>query len=209
MASAKVYSHDGQQTGEQQLSDNLFAAPIRPFRVHQSIKTYLANQRQGTHSTKTRSEVSGGGSKPWRQKGTGRARAGTNSSPIWIGGGRIFGPKPRSYYSKLPRKMKRQALKSAFTLKAKEDRLMVVGLPELEKPSTKTVAQMLGNLNLRDRKVLILNEGRNISLERSCRNIPNVKYKRAALASTYDLLKADYLLMSPSGLKECEEVFGK
>ncbi|MCK4857432.1 MAG: 50S ribosomal protein L4 [candidate division Zixibacteria bacterium] len=209
MATAKVYSQDGQVTGEQTLSAKLFDTPVKPFRIHQYIRGYLANQRQGTHSTLGRSEVAGGGSKPWRQKGTGRARVGTTSSPIWIGGGVTFGPKPRSYRSKLPKKMKRQAITSAFTLKAKEDRLRIVEVPELEKPQTRQVARMLADLNIAGKKVLLLYEGVERNLQLSCRNIPGLKYRRAALASAYDLIEADYLLLTPRGLKECEEVFGK
>ncbi len=209
MATAKLYSTTGEQTGEQQLSDKLFGAPAKPFRLHQYIKAYLANQRQGTHSTLTRAEVRGGGAKPWRQKGTGRARAGTIRSPIWEGGGVAFGPKPRDYRKRLPKKMKRQALAAAFTLKAKEQRLLVVEEPQLEKPRTRVIADWLAALKLSGKKVLILHEGRDTQLPLSCRNIPGVKYRRAGLANAYDLLEADYLLVTPAGLRECEEVFAK
>lgn len=209
MATAKVYSQSGEVTGEKQLSEKVFAASVKPFRVHQYVKNYLSNQRQGTHSTLGRSEVRGGGAKPWRQKGTGRARSGTNRSPLWAGGGVVFGPKPRSYYSKLPKKVRRQAINSAFTLKAKEDRLLIVEPPTLEKPQTKAVVQMLTGLKINGKKVLILHDGVDNHLFLSCRNIPGVKYRQAALANAYDLLEADFLLLTPSGLDKCEEVFGK
>lgn len=209
MATAKVYSSAGEQTGEQELSEKLFGAPARPFRLQQYVKAYLANQRQGTHSTLTRAEVSGGGAKPWRQKGTGRARVGTIRSPIWEGGGVAFGPKPRSYRKKLPKKMKRQALAAAFTLKAKEDRLFIVEQPQLEKPRTKAIADLLGTLNLSGKKVLFLHEGIDSNMSLSCRNIAGLKFRRAALANAYDLVEADYLLLTPAGLRECEEVFAK
>ena len=209
MATAKIFSSSGEQTGEQQLSDKLFGAPAKPFRLHQYVKTYLANQRQGTHSTLTRAEVRGGGAKPWRQKGTGRARVGTIRSPIWEGGGVAFGPKPRDYRKQLPKKMKRQAIAAAFTLKAKEDRLLVIEEPQLEKPRTKTIANLLATLKLTNKKVLLLHEGKDSLLPLSCRNLPGVKYRRAALANAYELLEAEYLLVTPAGLKECEEVFCK
>ena len=209
MATAKIFSSTGEQTGEQQLSEKLFGAPAKPFRLHQDVKAYLANQRQGTHSTLTRAEVAGGGVKPWRQKGTGRARVGTIRSPIWEGGGVAFGPKPRDYRKRIPKKMKRQALAAAFTLKAKENRLLVIEAPQLEKPRTKAIAEMLAALKLTGKKVLLLHEGKDSHLPLSCRNIPGVTYRRAALANTYELLLADYLLVTPAGLKECEEVFAK
>jgi large subunit ribosomal protein L4 len=209
MATAKVYSASGEQTGERALPDKLFEAPVKPYRVHQYVKTYLANQRQGTQSTLTRAEVRGGGGKPWRQKGTGRARVGTIRSPLWEGGGVIFAPKPRDYYSRVPKKMKRQALVSAFTMKAKEDRLMVVEEPQLDKPKTGTMVKLFNSLQIAGKRVLLLHEGRSNNLELSCRNIPGVTCKRAALANTYDIVAADYLLITEAGIKECEEVFGK
>jgi large subunit ribosomal protein L4 len=209
MATAKVYTQSGQVTGERQLADKVFAAPVKPFRVQQYVKNYLANQRQGTHATRGRSEIRGGGAKPWRQKGTGRARAGTSRSPLWTGGGIIFGPQPRSYYSRLPKKIKRQAIKAAFTLKAKEERLVVVEPPQFEKPQTRVVVQMLKDLQIQGKKILLLSDGVDDNLRLSCRNIKGMKYSHAALANAYDLIEADYLLLTPAGLDKCEEVFGK
>jgi large subunit ribosomal protein L4 len=209
MPTAKVYSLSGQQTGEQNLSEKLFNAQPKPSSIHQSIKRYLNNQRQGTHSTLTRAEVSGGGAKPWRQKGTGRARSGSSTSPVWSGGGRAFGPKPRDYDTKIPKKMKRQAVLAAFTLKVQDDRLLVVESPNLDKPQTKAIVKMLEELKITGNKILFLNSGIDRNLELSCRNVAKLTYKRASLASIYDIIGADYLILTPSGLKECEEVFGK
>jgi large subunit ribosomal protein L4 len=209
MATAKVFSPEGVQKREQALAESLFDAPVRPFRVQQYVKVYLSNQRQGTHSSLTRAEVAGGGVKPWRQKGSGRARAGSNTSPLWTGGGIIFGPKPRDYSKKTPKKMRRSAVKSAFTAKAKENRLLIVEDFKLDKPQTKEVAKLLSSLGIANRKVLLLNEGVDRNLELSCRNLPGVLYKRAALANAYDVLNADYLLLTPQGLQKCEEVFGR
>ncbi len=209
MATAKVYTPTGQQTGEQNLSDKVFGTDPKLASVHQSIKRYLNNQRQGTHSTLTRAEVSGGGIKPFRQKGTGRARAGSNTSPLWPGGGQAFGPKPRDYETKIPRKVKRQAILAALTLKVREDKLRVVDALNLDKPQTKTIVKMLADLKINDGKVLFLYTGIDRNLELSCRNVPKLTYKRAALVTAYDVIGADYLLLTPNGLKECEEVFGK
>jgi large subunit ribosomal protein L4 len=209
MASAKLYSMAGDEQGTQDLADDLFASEVKPYSVHQAVKAYLNNQRQGTNSTLGRSDVRGGGAKPWRQKGTGRARAGTNRSPLWEGGGVIFGPKPRDYTTRIPKRMRRRALKSAFTMKAQEERVLVVKAEDLEKPRTRTVVDMLEKMEIAGSRVLFLNTGVNRNLELSCRNIPKFSYKRANQANVYDILGADYVLMTPEGLKECEEVFAK
>jgi large subunit ribosomal protein L4 len=209
MATAKVYSSTGQQTGERPLSEKVFGVDPKVFTIHQSVKRYLNNQRQGTHSTLTRAEVSGGGIKPFRQKGTGRARAGSNTSPLWPGGGQAFGPKPRDYDTKMPRKMKRQAILAAFTLKLREDKLMIVDSLGMDKPRTQSVVKMLADLKIGGSKVLFLNTGIDRNLELSCRNVPKLTYKRACLVTAYDIIGADYLLLTPNGLQECEEVFGK
>ena len=209
MATAKVYNLSGQPSGEQNLSDKVFATDIKQWTIHQSVKRYLNNQRQGTHSSLTRAEVSGGGIKPWRQKGTGRARSGSNTSPIWSGGGQAFGPKPRDYDTKIPKKMRRQAILAALSLKAQEDKLMVIDSLTLDKPQTKTMVNLLDGLKIRGSRILMLNTGIDRNLELSCRNIPKFQYKRASLVTAYEIVGADYLLMTPSGLKECEEVFGK
>ncbi len=209
MATAKTYSIDGKAKGQQDLSAAVFGVEVKGGSLHQNIKVYLANQRQGTHKVLGRSEVSGGGTKPFKQKGTGRARAGSNTSPLWEGGGVIFGPEPRDYTLKMPRKMRRQAITGALTAKATAERVMVIEQPVLDKPQTKTIAKMLAGMQVSGKKVLFLASGIDRNLELSCRNIAGLTYKRAALASAYEIMRADYLVMTPAGLKECEEVFGK
>jgi large subunit ribosomal protein L4 len=209
MAKAKVFDSAGSAAGEIELHSNLFAHEPSKYQVHQYVKVYLANQRQGTHSTKTRAEVSGGGIKPWRQKGTGRARVGSNRSPIWEGGGITFGPKPRSYRGDIPKKVRRNALLSMLSAKAQEEKIIVVDLPKFQAPSTKTVAQLLGAMQLDGKKVLFIDEfedGKS-HLPLSCRNMPKVDYKRARLVNAYDLINAEYVLVTRDGMRSMEEVF--
>lgn len=209
MAKARVYDVSGASTGEMDLNAKLFEFEPMKYQVYQYVKTHQSNQRQGTHSTKTRAEVRGGGRKPWRQKGTGRARSGSNTSPIWEGGGVVFGPKPRSYHSNVPKKMKRNALLTMLTEKASTEKLMVVDLPELEKPSTKTVSEFLQALELSAKRVLILDELKGSHIPLSVRNLRKVDYKRACLVNAFDLIKAEYVLVTKSGMQSIEEVFAK
>jgi large subunit ribosomal protein L4 len=205
---AKVYNQDGAQVGTVTLNAEIFGIEPNEALVHQYVVNYRARQRQGTHQTKTRKEVSGGGKKPWKQKGTGRARAGTIRSPLWRGGGTVFGPHPRSYGYELPAKMKSLAIRSVFSDKAKTDSLRIVDKIELKEYKTKSVTTMLSKLKLEGKKALLLDEGRNEFLTVSCRNIPRVKLQRAALANGYDLLDADVVLITKAGLAKVEEVFG-
>lgn len=209
MAKAKVYDASGASTGEMDLNAKLFEFEPKKYQVYQYVKTHQSNQRQGTHSAKTRAEVRGGGKKPWRQKGTGRARSGSSRSPVWEGGGIVFGPKPRNYHSNVPKKMKRNALLSMLTDKASAEKLMVVDLPDLDKPSTKTVAEFLGALELTAKRVLILDELKDSNIPLSVRNMRKVDYKRACLVNAYDLIKAEYVLVTKSGMQSIEEVFAK
>jgi len=209
MAEAIFYKSDGSPGEKVKLPDQLFSAEIKEAVVHQYVKTYLRNQRQGTHSTKTRAEVAGGGAKPWRQKGTGRARAGSSSSPIWTGGGVAFGPRPRDHRSPLLKKMKRVAFRSALTDKASQGKIAVVEVPSLKQPKTSVMAELLGKLNLLDKKVLLLVEGKDENLFKSCRNIKNLGYKRAVLANCYDILSVDYVLVSPPALESLKEVYSE
>ncbi|MEW6014425.1 MAG: 50S ribosomal protein L4 [Candidatus Zixiibacteriota bacterium] len=204
---AKVYNQDGAEVGVVSLSEKVFGVKPRPEVVHQYVVNYLANQRQGTSSSKGRSDVSGGGSKPWRQKGTGRARAGTIRSPLWRGGGIIFGPEPRSYFSKFPRKMKRLAILSALSDKAQNSHLVVIDSLQLPEIKTKKIVGILDKLGIENKKCLILDEGANANLMLSVRNIPKVKYTRAPLVNTYDVINADVLLVTKAGLEKVEEVF--
>ena len=163
--------------------------------MHQAVKAYLANQRQGTHSTKTRGKVVGGNQKPWKQKGTGRARSGSTRSPVWVGGGTVFGPSPRSYEQKVPRQIKALARKSAFNARAREQALMVIDRFNYDKPKTSQMVQLLARLDLSQQKVLILTDGAKPAVYLSARNIPNVVVQPYTDASTYDLLWSDVVLV--------------
>jgi large subunit ribosomal protein L4 len=209
MATARVFDSGGGPAGEIELDQGLFGQEPSKYQVYQYVKTYLLNQRQGSSSTKGRSEVRGGGSKPWRQKGTGRARAGTNRSPLWEGGGIVFGPKPKSYYSAVPKRLRRSALISALSDRAAEGKIMIIDPPSLESPSTKTVFEFLGALKLLGKRVLILDENKEAGLPLSCRNIPKLEYKRARLVNAYDIVKAEYVLVTKAGMDSMVEVFTK
>ncbi len=204
----KVFNQNGEEVGTVDLKPELFDIEPNEAVVHQYIVNLLARRRQGNASTRGRSEVRGGGRKPWRQKGTGRARAGTIRSPLWRGGGIVFGPKPRDYGSNMPRKMKRLAIRSVFSDKARSERIKVLDKIELDQIKTKAVVGMMTRLDLDGKKCLVLDEGRNDKLALSCRNLPKVQYRRAALANGYDLLNADYVLMTKAGLDKVHEVFG-
>ena len=207
MVSANLYDKNGNYKETLTLKEIVFDQPINEAVVSQYVKIYLANQRQGTVSKKSRSMVSGGGAKPWRQKGTGRARAGSIRSPIWVGGGRTFGPYPRDYRTDMPKKAKRKALKSCFSAKAKEKRLKVIEEISLEKPRTKAMTNLLGKLGVSNGKCLLLGCGKNENLYKSCRNIKNLTYKSCVLANPYDLVNCDFLLLTQDALKKVEEVF--
>jgi len=203
----KVYNQDGKEVGKVELKTEIFGIEPNQDVVHQYIVNYLARQRQGNSSTKTRSDVRGGGKKPWRQKGTGRARAGTIRSPLWRGGGTVFGPHPKDYNPRFPRSMKRLAIQSVLSDKAKSEKIRVIDEFSFEKPKTKSVINLFTKLDIAGKKCLLLDEGKNQNLVLSCRNIPKLKYGRAALANGYDLLNADVVLFTKSGLQKAEEVF--
>jgi len=202
----KVYNQDGAEIGSVELKPEVFEIEPNEAVVHQYVVNYLARQRQGTADTKGRAEVSGGGKKPWRQKGTGRARSGTIRSPLWRGGGTVFGPEPRTYGTKFPKQMKRLAIKSVLSSKAKADQIRVLDQISFDAPKTKNVTGMLGKLELTGRKCLILDEGRNDKMTLSCRNLQRVIYSRAALANGYDLLNADVIVLTKAGLEKVHEV---
>lgn len=204
----KVYNQNGEEVGTTELKPELFEIEPNEAVVHQYIVNLLARRRQGNASTRVRSAVRGGGRKPWRQKGTGRARAGTIRSPLWRGGGIVFGPHPRSYGSNMPRKMKRLAIRSIFSDRAQAERIKILNKIELEQIKTKAIISMMTKLNLDGKKLLVLDEGRNDKLALSCRNLKKVRYCRAALANGYDLLNADFVLITQSGLDKVHEVFG-
>ncbi|MEA2030638.1 MAG: 50S ribosomal protein L4 [candidate division Zixibacteria bacterium] len=202
----KVYNQNGQEVGAVDLFPEVFDIEPNEKVVHQYIVNYLARQRSGNSSTKVRHDVRGGGAKPWRQKGTGRARAGTTRSPLWRGGGVVFGPHPRSYGSNFPRKMRKLAMKSIFSAKARKNRIKVLDQIEIDEIKTKTVVGMLTKLDVGDKKCIVLDEGVNKRLALSCRNLRQVEYCRATLANGYDVLNADYLIFTKSGLEKTGEM---
>src|SRR5690606_2370803 len=191
--------------GEEELSDEIFGAPVNHALMHQAVRVYLANRRAGTASTRTRGEVRGGGRKPWRQKGTGRARHGSIRSPLWRGGGVIFGPKPRSHRLLMPKKARRQALRSALSAKLRDGELTVVDafqLPELKTKAVAAVVQQLGG----GRKPLLVIPEPDQGLRRAARNIPGVRTVVAACLNTYEVLDSSRLLITRDAVKKVEEV---
>jgi large subunit ribosomal protein L4 len=203
-----VMKIDGSQASMVELPETLFGGEPNETLVHSYVVAYLANQRQGNSSTKSKGYVTGGGAKPWRQKGTGRARAGSIRSPLWPGGGIIFGPTPRSYYHRMPRKQRRQAFLSVLADKAKSDKIRLLEDLGLSDHKTKNMMALLKTLDLDGNKVLFLDEGKNENPYLASRNIPGVAVKRARLANAYDVLNADFLVITMAGLKELEEVYG-
>jgi large subunit ribosomal protein L4 len=197
----EVYKADGSKTGEKvTLRSDVFEIEPNDHAIYQAVRLYLANQRQGTHKTKTRSEVRGGGKKPWRQKHTGRARSGSTRSPVWIGGGTIFGPRPRDYDFKLPRKVKMLARKSALSYKAKNGEILVVEDFTFPAPKVKEMISVLNALSLFGKKTLVLVPATDLNLHKSGRNIPTVKVLEANKASTYDILNNQVLLIQKTAL---------
>ena len=204
----EVFKIDGSKSDDKiELSDSIFAIEPNDHAIYLSVKAFLANQRQGTSKSKERAEVRGGGKKPWKQKGRGGARAGTSRSPLWVGGGTIFGPRPRDYRQDLPKKVKRLARKSAFSYKAKDEQLIVVEDFNIEQPKTKDFSKILSALKVSGKKILLLTEANNQNVYRSGRNIPKVKILEASKASTYDLLNNQVLILQKSAVKEIEKTF--
>lgn len=186
----------------------LFGAEIRPHLIHASVVNQLANRRAGTAATKNKALVSGGGKKPWKQKGTGRARAGSSRSPLWRHGGTCFGPMPRDYSYSLPKKEKRAALVDAIASKVVDNRLVLVNSLDFAEPKTKLVTSMLETLGVKENAlVLIKSENKNLTL--ASRNIPSVKVLRMENINVYDLLKYRYLIMTQDALSAMQEVYGK
>ena len=203
-----VLKIDGSKSGDKiDLSDSIFAIEPNDHVIYLSVKAYLANQRQGTSKSKERGEVRGGGKKPWKQKGRGGARAGTSRSPLWVGGGTIFGPRPRDYRQDIPKKVKRLARKSAFSYKVKDSQLLIVEDFNIEQPKTKEFSKILNALKVNGKKILLLTEANNPNVYKSGRNIPKVKVLEASKASTYDLLNNQVLILQKSAVKEIEKTF--
>ncbi len=206
MPNAPLYDRTGKSVGSVELADVLFAAPIHAAVLHQVVTAQLAGRRIGTHETKTRGEVRGGGKKPYRQKGTGRARQGTRTAPHYRGGGAVFGPHPRSYEQRLPRKMKRLALRGALTAKLGDEAIRVVDSFGLDAIKTKDVIGVLGALKATGR-VLVVAPGRDEKLLLSARNLPTVEIILADSLNVVDLLKADLVLIEQPALARMEEVY--
>ncbi len=205
--SVPMYNQDGSEVGRVDLKPEVFGVTPNKGVVHQYVVNYLANQRQGNSSSKGRAEVSGGGAKPWRQKGTGRARVGTIRSPLWRTGGITHGPKPRSYYSRFPKRLKRIATVSALSDRAANNRVMIIDKIEIDGIKTKSFVAMINNLKLSGKKVLFLEEGKNTNAAMSARNIPGVKFLPATVLNCYETLHADHIVFTRAGLQKAEEVF--
>lgn len=203
MPSVKLFKQDGTSAGEVALKDELFGIEPNNNIVFDVVTNQQASLRQGTHAVKNRSAVRGGGRKPWRQKGTGRARHGSIRSPQWRGGGVVFGPTPRSYGYKVPRKSRRLAIKSVLSQKVLDQELIVVDSLTLDTPKTKDFRAILDNLEV-DKKVLLVLENTNENIFKSARNIPNVKIVSSDNVSVLDVVTYDYLLMTQTALEELE-----
>jgi large subunit ribosomal protein L4 len=188
-----VFDQAKQAVGDIALPSEIFAGPVRRSLLHDTVKMQRANRRAGNAATKTRGLVSGGGAKPWRQKGTGRARAGSNRSPLWVGGATIFGPTPRDYSYRLPKSARKVALRSVLALKAREGKLMVLDRITVDPPKTKVVAGLLKALEVSS--ALLVTPGRNEHLERAARNLPGVKVLRAEGLNAYDVLRFEHLIL--------------
>jgi large subunit ribosomal protein L4 len=204
----EVYKKDGTKSGETiELSTEIFEIEPNDHVLYLAVKAYLANQRQGTHKAKERSEVRGGGKKPWKQKGRGGARAGTTRSPLWVGGGSIFGPKPRDYRQKLNKKVTSLARKSALSYKAKANQILIVEDFNFDAPKTKEFANLLNALNVNGKRTLLLTNGNLSNVYKSGRNITKVNILEAGKASAYDLLNTQVLLLQKSAVNLLESTF--
>lgn len=194
----------GEQVGEIELSDAIFSAPVSKPLMHQALVRQLSNARLGTHKTKTRGEVAGGGRKPFRQKGTGRARQGSTRASQWVGGGTVFGPRPRKYVKQLPKKMNAAALRSALSVKAAAEQIVVVDTLPFEQPKTKAMVQALRALGVASDSVLLLTAEKSLGVVGSARNLPNVKTLVSGYLNIRDLLGYDKLLLSKDALDHLE-----
>ena len=205
MANVSVYNMEGNEVGTMELNDAVFGVEVNEHLVHLAVVAQLANKRQGTQKAKTRSEVSGGGRKPWRQKGTGHARQGSTRAPQWKGGGMVFAPVPRDYSFKLNKKEKRAALKSALTDRVQTNRLVVVDELKFDEIKTKNIQNVLNNLNVS--KALVVLEDGNTNVEISAKNIPDVKTARTNTINVYDILKYNTVIATKAAVANIEEVY--
>lgn len=206
MPKVAVYNISGNQVGEMELNENTFGANINVEAMHQVVKMLLANRRQGTQSALTRAEVRGGGIKPWRQKGTGRARHGSIRSPQWTHGGIVFAPKPRSYRYTVPKKIKRIAMKSALSSKVVDNSIIVVDELNFAAPKTKQVASMLDSLKVNTKTLIVLAE-KNENVEKSARNIEGVKTALVNTLNVYDILNCDKFIITKEAAEKVQEVY--
>ncbi|HEY8284416.1 MAG TPA: 50S ribosomal protein L4 [Chloroflexota bacterium] len=203
MAEVKVYNTEGTAVSTLEVNDRVFDASENTALVHQAVVMYLANQRQGTVHTLTRGEVSGGGKKPFRQKGTGRARQGSTRAPQWTGGGTVFGPKQREWRQRMPQKMRQGALRCVLSDKLRQDRIRILDEIALDEPRTRAMVDLFNALSL-TRKVLVVLDERNEAVLQSLRNIPEVHLVPAAILNTYDVLHADWLLTTAAAVRTLE-----
>ncbi len=208
MAQVEMVTTTNQKAGSIDLDAVVFEAPVRPHLHHAEVRRQLAARRAGTHSTRNRSAVSGGGSKPWRQKGTGRARQGSTRSPQWAGGGAVFGPVPRGYEHKLPKKMRRAALRSALSQRLQEQELVILDALSLPEGRTRHVAEVLRQLGLVDERVLLVLPARDDVVERASRNLPRVRTVRAEGLNVYDVLWASRVVMTRDAVGAVEARLG-
>lgn len=205
MSKVSVYNMKGSEVGEIELNDAVFGVEVNEHLVHAAVVAQLANKRQGTQSAKTRSEVSGGGKKPWKQKGTGHARQGSTRSPQWTGGGVVFAPKPRDYSIKLNKKEKQLALKSALTSRVQENKFIVVDEIKLDGIKTKSFAEALKSLNVKKALVVLNENDKNVVL--SAKNIPTVKTALTNTINVFDILKYDTVVIDKAAVATIEEVY--
>ena len=205
MANVSVYNIEGKEVGSIELNDAVFGVEVNEHLVHMAVVNQLANNRQGTQSAKTRSEVSGGGRKPWRQKGTGHARQGSTRAPQWTGGGMVFAPKPRDYSFKMNKKEKRIALLSALSSKVSENKIVVLDSFNLDEVKTKKFAEVMNNIKVSNALFVIEGENKNVVL--SGRNIPTVKVSATNEINTYDVLKYETLVVTKAAVEKLEEVY--
>lgn len=206
----EILKIDGKPSGKKvKLDKQIFGIEPNDHAIYLAVKALMANKRQGTHKAKERAEVRGGGKKPWRQKGRGTARAGTIRSPLWIGGGTIFGPRPRDYRQKLPQKVKQLARKSALSHKVKDEQLIVVEDFTFEKPKTKDFLSMMHALNLDGKKILLLTGYNDGNVYKSGRNISKVNVMEASKASTYDILNSQLLILQKSAVDAINKTFAE
>jgi large subunit ribosomal protein L4 len=203
-SSATVYDRDGKQSGTMELPEAVFNAPVNEAVLHQAVRRQQANDRQGTHETKTRGDVSGGGKKPWKQKGTGRARQGSTRAPQWRHGGTVFGPHPRTYEQKMPRKQRRLALRSALSVKSQDGAVRIVEEIALEAPKTSILAGLFDEMGAGARTLFVIPE-HDLMLEKSTRNLAGVKTILATNLNPTDVLTADTIVFTRSALTQVEE----